>query len=88
MGLNYQALTSTAKLAGDVTVTGKRFNIVGARLESTADGLVAHPAQRQESGRLSSTLGINGLMMIEAGAKTVKKGDTVLVELLNHERLP
>jgi len=87
MGLRYESQSSQATLGDDVMVTGKRFNIVGARLENTADGLVAYPAQRQESGRLLSTLGINGLLMIDAGAKTVKKGTTVLVELLNHERL-
>lgn len=88
MGFRYEPPTSQAMLGSDVTVTGKRFNIVGARLENTADGLIAYPTQRQESGRLSSTLGINGLIMIEAGAKTLKKGNTVLVELMNHERLP
>ncbi|UCC45044.1 MAG: molybdopterin molybdotransferase MoeA, partial [Candidatus Zixiibacteriota bacterium] len=63
MGLRYEPRSSQAKLGDDVTVTGKRFNIIGARLETTPGGLVAYPAQRQESGRLSSTLGINGLLM-------------------------
>lgn len=87
-GVPYQVRTVEATLADDVTVTGKRLCIVGTRLESTADGLLAHPAVRQESGRLSSTMGIDGLMMVEAGVGTVKRGTSVLVELTNPERLP
>jgi molybdopterin molybdotransferase len=88
MGTPYQPQTARASLADDVSVTGNRFNIVGARLERTPEGLLAHPSQHQESGRLSSTRGIDALMMIEGGTKTVKKGSSVLVELTNHERLP
>ncbi|UCG60817.1 MAG: molybdopterin molybdotransferase MoeA [Candidatus Zixiibacteriota bacterium] len=87
-GLPFEPVRSHATLAGDVRVSGNRFNIVGARLEKTVKGLVAHPSPRQESGRLSSARSIDGLMMIEGGTRTVKKGTQVLVELLNHERLP
>lgn len=87
-GVPYQTRSVEATLADDVTVSGKRLCIVSTRLESTADGLLAHPALRQESGRLSSTRGIDGLMMVEAAAGTVKKGASVLVELTNPERLP
>ena len=87
-GIPYQPQTAQATLAEDVSVTGNRFNIVGARLESAPGGLIAHPSQRQESGRLSCTRGIDALMMIEGGTKTVKKGSSVFVELTNHERLP
>ncbi|UCE25166.1 MAG: molybdopterin molybdotransferase MoeA [Candidatus Zixiibacteriota bacterium] len=87
-GVPYEPRIAQATLADDIFVKGNRFNILGARLESTPQGLLAHPSKRQESGRLSSTRGIDALMMIEGGTRTVKKGSSVFVELTNHERLP
>jgi len=80
-GVHYEPQSSWATLASDMTITGNRYNVIGARLENTGDGLFAYPSSRQESGRLSSIRGISGLIMVEAGARTIKKGSRVLVEL-------
>ncbi|UCD63817.1 MAG: molybdopterin molybdotransferase MoeA, partial [Candidatus Zixiibacteriota bacterium] len=82
-GVPREPQRAIATLAGELIVRGDRLNIVGARLESAAEGLVAHPAVRQESGRLSSARGINGLIFIEAGDRTLPAGSQVLVELTN-----
>lgn len=80
-GVHYEPQSSWATLASDMTITGNRYNVIGARLENTGDSLIAYPSSRQESGRLSSIRGISGLIMVEAGARTIKKGSRVLVEL-------
>ncbi len=80
-GVHYEPQSSWATLASDMTITGNRYNVIGARLENTGDSLFAYPSSRQGSGRLSSIRGISGLIMVEAGARTIKKGSRVLVEL-------
>ncbi|MEW5995143.1 MAG: gephyrin-like molybdotransferase Glp [Candidatus Zixiibacteriota bacterium] len=82
-GVPYEPESSHAILASDVTITDSRYAIIGARLEATDGGLIGHPSLRQESGRLSSICGINGLIMVEGGKRTIKKGARVFVEFMD-----
>ena len=77
----YSIQAFDAILGSDLKVSGNRFFIVGARVERTGDGLIAYPSLRQESGRLSSIGGINGLIMVEGGTRTITEGSRVVVEL-------
>lgn len=78
----------SATLGNDLTISGNRFMIIGARIERKENGLVVYPATRQESGRLSSLRGINGLIMTEGGSRTIAKGETVVVEIIDARFYP
>jgi len=79
-GVESKPRSASAILTDDITVEDDRFYFVGARLEETANGIIAVPAVRQMSGRLSSISGINGLIMVEGGPRTISKNARVNVE--------
>lgn len=71
-----------AVLATDLEIRGSRFSIIGARLEEIDDSVIAHPVANQKSWRLSDFKGIDGLLFIEGGDKTVPKGSKIYFERL------
>ena len=82
MGIPYKPKSLMARLGGDLVVKGNRRMIIGAEFEKTPDGIVAHPATRQSSGRLSSIKGIDGFIQLEGGSRTVSIGSEVYGEWL------
>jgi molybdopterin molybdotransferase len=87
-GVPNERRVASATLGDDLSISGDRFMITGSVLERTEDGLIAHPATRQESGRLSSIRGINGLIMSEGGTRTIGRGETVVVEIVDSRFYP
>ncbi len=87
-GIPHQRRVISATLGDDLHISGNRFMIIGARLESTDNGVVAHPVIGQESGRLSSIRGINGLILTEGGSRTIGKGEAVVVEIIDSRFYP
>ncbi len=82
MGIDYKPRSSVARLLTDLTVTGTRVCVIGARIDETGPEVRAFPALRQESGRLSVLRGLNGFLMIGGHVRSLKKGDMVPVEWL------
>ena len=82
MGIPYKPKSLMARLGGDLVIKGDRCMIIGARFEKTLDGIIAHPAARQSSGRLSSIKGIDGFIQLEGGSRTVPRGSEVYGEWL------
>jgi molybdopterin molybdotransferase len=82
-GIPYERRVISATLGNDLTISGNRFMIIGARVERSENRLVAYSAARQESGRLSSLRGINGLIMTDGGSRKIAKGETVVVEIID-----
>ncbi len=79
-GCFYRPRTSRALLKSDLVIKGSRFCIIGARLDEDNGKIVAFPAERQKSGRLSSITGINGFIMAEGGSRVINRGSRVNVE--------
>jgi molybdopterin molybdotransferase len=77
MGIPYKPKSLKVKLGEDLVVKGDRCLIVGARFESSPDGVIAYPAARQSSGRLSSIRDIDGFIQLEGGSRTVPAGSEV-----------
>jgi len=82
MAQEYRPRVLHAELGRDLTISGPRFSMVGARLRKVGDRVIADPAMRQSSGRLSSLKDIDGFIMIEGGDRIVSKGTSVYIELL------
>ncbi len=82
MAIPYQPRSVHARMAANVTFNGTRFGLLGARLEESPEGVIAHPVTRQNSGRLSSVKGINGFIMLEVGKTSLTAGETVYAEWL------
>ncbi len=87
-GIPYRRRLISAKLADDLSISGKRFMIIGARLERNGNGAVVHPVMRQESGRLSSIRGIDSLIFTEGGSRTIAQGEAVEVEIIDSRFYP
>ncbi len=79
-GCSYRPRNSRALLKSDLIIKGSRFCIIGARLDEDNGEIVAYPAERQKSGRLSSIGGINGFIMLEGGPRVINQGSRVKVE--------
>ena len=82
MGRVYSPRIVQAALGRDLIIRGERFSITGARLENSGESVIAYPARRQQSGRLSSLKGIDGFIMLEGGDRIISKGTKVNIELL------
>ncbi len=82
MAVSYQPRSVYAKMADNIKLNGTRLGLLGARLEESPDGVIAHPVQRQNSGRLSSVKGINGFIMLEEGRRSLAAGESVYAEWL------
>jgi len=87
-GIPYRRRVISAKLADDLPISGKRFMIIGARMERTGNGAIVRPVMRQESGRLSSIRGIDSLIFTEGGSRTIGKGTAVDVEIIDSRFYP
>lgn len=72
---------SLISLGSELSVTGKRLNLVGVRVQLDGRELVAIPAANQASGRPGSIRGIDGFIRVEPGI-TLKPGTMVDVEWL------
>lgn len=83
MGFPPRVRSATGLLKEDLTVTGGRFCLVGARLEESEGKTMVTPATRQRSGRLSSLRGINGFIMLEENQRSLSAGDKVSVEWID-----
>lgn len=82
MAIPYQPRSVYAKMADNIKFKGTRLGLLGARLEDGPNGVIAYPAQRQNSGRLSSVKGINGLIILEEGRQSVSADEPVYAEWL------
>jgi molybdopterin molybdotransferase len=82
MGINWAPRSASATLACDLDIDSDRLCIIGARLEETPDGIIAHPATRQESNRLSSVIGTDGFIFVDGGTRAVSKNTKVHAEWL------
>jgi molybdopterin molybdotransferase len=82
MGIPYKPRSLKARLGEDLLVKGSRSVVVGASFENSPDGVIAHPAARQSSGRLSSLRDINGFILLDGGSRTVPAGSEVYGEWL------
>lgn len=82
MGREFWPRNAMATLADDLRVTGNRHYVAGAWLETKGEDVIAHPAVRQMSNRLSSIKGINGLIFVEGGTRTISRNSKVYVEWL------
>ena len=82
-GCSYRPKIARASLGSDLAIKGNRFCLIGARLDKNGNGIVAYPARRQKSGRLSSIIGIDGFIMVEGGDRTIPEGTEAYVEWLN-----
>lgn len=87
-GIPYERRLISATLSDDLSISGKRFMIIGAKVERGRNGAVVHPVMRQESGRLSSIRGINSLIMVEGGSRTIGRGEAVDVEIIDSRFYP
>ncbi len=77
MGIPYKPKSVKVRLGEDLVVKGDRCLIVGARFECGPDGVIAYPAARQSSGRLSSIRDIDGFIQLEGGSRTIPGGSDV-----------
>ncbi len=84
MGKEYRPRTARARLGQDVHFPSDRFGMLGAMLEDHNGEIIAIPAVRQQSGRLSSAAEINGFIMIEENVQSMLAGETADVEWLYH----
>ena len=82
MGIPFKPGSLKARLGEDLLVKGSRCVVVGARFESSPDGVIAHPVARQSSGRLSSIADIDGFILLDGGSRTVPGGSEVYGERL------
>lgn len=71
-----------ARLKNALTVSGNRFQIVGAHLTRENGEILAEPVTRYSSGRLSSIRGINGFISVSGGTRELAAGLAVDVEWL------
>jgi len=81
MGSRFTAEHIPARLARELRVTGDGLKVIGVRLEEGQRGFIAHPGERQDSGRMSSIKGIDGFIYVEAGDRMLKAGEKVKVEV-------
>jgi len=65
----------------ELSVTGKRLNLVGVRMQQDGDHMVAIPAVNQASGKPGSIRGIDGFIRVEPG-EILGPGTMVNVEWL------
>ncbi len=77
LGCSYWPQNAQVMLGSDLEIDNNRCCFVGARLEKGVDKTIAYPVPRQNSNWLSSIIGINGFIQINAGVGNIKKGDTV-----------
>ena len=84
MGKEYHPRTALARLGQDVHFPSNRFGMLGAILEDRHGEIIAIPATRQQSGRLSSVSQINGFIMIAEDVQSIPAGETAEVEWLYH----
>jgi len=82
MGRQYQPVKEHATLAAPFGVSGDRFQVVGAYLKRTEQGLSATAVERYSSGRLSSIKGIDGFILVPGGTRQIEAGTVVEVEWL------
>jgi molybdopterin molybdotransferase len=57
--------------------TDDRTHIVRCRLQRTADGLLLEPLRKQESGMLTSMIGVDALAIVDGPAQTLQAGARV-----------
>lgn len=81
-GIPVKYRTITARLVDNLPLGGDRRLVIGVALEETDDGYSAHPAHNQDSGRLSSILGVDGFIYADPATKVLPAGTEVIVELL------
>jgi molybdopterin molybdotransferase len=82
IGKPYRPVAAPARITKNLHFDGSRYGLVGAYLRNGPNGIAAEPCLRQDSGRLSSVKGINGLIMLEETKRSVSAGDNVRVEWL------
>ena len=71
-----------AILGCDLAVTGDRYSIIGATLEKTDQGVIAYPAGRQSSGRLSTLKGVDCFIMVNGGERIIGRGTEIAIQRL------
>jgi len=71
-----------ASLGDSLEIKGDRFAYIGGKLEKHGSTYIVFPAKRQQSGRLSSMIGVNCLIGVQGGSRTFPKGKEVQAELL------
>jgi len=81
MGITFKPVTTNARLASDIQVSGNQLKVIGVRLEETSQGWLAFPAKKLFF-RLSSIKGIDGFVFIEGGERVLESGSEIKVELL------
>jgi len=82
MGKEPRVRSAVAQVQQEINYPTDRFAMVGARLEDNNGEIVAIPAQRQQSGRLSSVADINGFIMMDEITSSIPAGASAPVEWL------
>lgn len=72
-----------AFLGEDYQKSDDRFEFLRVRLSSEEKGPYAYPTGPQGSGILSSMALANGIALLNEGTKTLKKGDSIIVQMFN-----
>lgn len=79
--LPYKPQIIEAELEKEFTTRGSRTKIIGVKLQPGMP-VIASPITRQESGRMASMRGVEGIIRIQGGDQKLNPGDVVKVEMI------